>query len=163
MEALRTQLDALQIELYQVQAENRRLREANPQQAQLLDVEEELAQTREENVRLAQQINELGGGSEGAGETRGEQERRLKETIAQLESEAAERERQLDSYMKQLEQSSAALEEMSTRAVKAEQGASCAQEELRNAQDRAELHRLRAVADETRKWEEREARLVQCI
>ena len=51
-EALRTQLDAVQTELH-----NRKIREAEPQQAQLLDVEGELAQTHEENVRLAQQIS----------------------------------------------------------------------------------------------------------
>ena len=58
-EALGTQLDALQTQFYEVQAENRRLREANPEHAQLLVVEDKLTQTREENVRLAQQIHEL--------------------------------------------------------------------------------------------------------
>lgn len=75
-EALRTQLDAVQTELYQLQVENRKLREADPQQAQLLDVEGELAQTREENVCLAQQISELSRDTREEGNTQRESESR---------------------------------------------------------------------------------------
>lgn len=58
-EALRIQLDALQAELYALQAENRKLREAWPEQATLVDVENELAQTREEKVKLVRQVSQL--------------------------------------------------------------------------------------------------------
>jgi len=44
-EALRTQLAALQTDYYALQAENRRFKEANPQQAEALDTERELQQS----------------------------------------------------------------------------------------------------------------------
>ena len=176
-EALRTQLDAVQTDLYRLQSKNRKLREAEPQQAQLLDVEGELAQTREENVhlaqqisklqvqlpnvegelahtreenvRLAQQISEL---NRSAGDD--EQEQSLKETIATLRQEAEERECQL-------EKSRVAVSEVKARASEAEQEASRAGERLYCVQEQAELERLRAIADVTRRWEKREARLVR--
>ena len=92
-EALRLQLDALQTELYQLQAENKKLREAEPQQAQLLDVEGELAQTREENVRLAQQISELSRSTGDEQDERREREQSLRESIATLEDRARASER----------------------------------------------------------------------
>ena len=156
-EALRTQLDAVQTDLYRLQSENRKLREAEPQQAQLLDVEGELAQTREENVhlaqqisklqvqlpnvegelahtreenvRLAQQISEL---NRSAGDD--EQEQSLKETIATLRQEAEERECQL-------EESRVAVSEVKARASEAEQEASRAGERLYCVQEQAELER----------------------
>ena len=57
-EALRLQLDALQHDFYALQVENRKLRERGPLE-ELQDVEQELAQTREENVRLVQQLSGL--------------------------------------------------------------------------------------------------------
>ena len=159
-EALRTRLDVLQTELYQLQTENRRLREAEPEKAQLVDVEGELAQTREENVRLAQQISKLSWSTIDE-EARLEEERDLKETIARLEDEAADREWQLDSYEGRLGVARADLETTTAKALEAEWSAGRAEERLHYAQEKAELDRLRAIADETRKWEEREARLVR--
>ena len=154
-EALRTRLDAMQTELYKLQVENRRLREEKPEQAQLLEVEEELAQTREENVRLAQQISEWSRSAEDE-DMSGKQEQKWKETIARLEDKAGQRERQLDLYQMQLEGSCATLEAMTTRKTEAEQSASRATEKFYHAREHTELERLRAIADETRKWEERE-------
>ena len=153
-EALRTRLDALQT------AENRRLREAEPEKAQLVDVEGELAQTREENVCLAQQISELRWSTVDE-EARLEEERDLKETMARLEDKAADRERQLDSYEARLGVARADLETATARALEAERSAGRAKERLDYVQEKAELDRLRAITDETRKWEEREARLVR--
>ena len=53
------------------------------------------------------------------------------------------------------------LETTTARALEAERSAGRAEERLHYAQEKAELDRLRAIADETRKWEEREARLVR--
>ena len=63
-EALRTWLDALQAQLYELQVANRKLREQNPQAQQLLELEE-LRQSREENVRFVQEISESGQGQAG--------------------------------------------------------------------------------------------------
>lgn len=52
-------MDALQAEFYALQAENRKLREAWAEQANLLDVVNKLAQTREESIRLVQQVSQL--------------------------------------------------------------------------------------------------------
>ena len=93
-EALRTRLDALQTELYALQAENRRLREAQPEQANLVDVENELAQTREENVRLVQQVSQLTQADRPEGDADGEtceaELSKLRRTIATLENEVTE-------------------------------------------------------------------------
>ena len=59
-EALRTQLDVLQSQLYVLEAQNRKLRDERPERAELVDIEEELKQIQEENVRLSQRISELG-------------------------------------------------------------------------------------------------------
>ena len=56
MEALRTQLDALQVEHSAVLAENRKLREAQPELASKADLEGELAEAQAENVRLSQTV-----------------------------------------------------------------------------------------------------------
>ena len=53
-EALRTQLDALRLEV-----ENARLREANPEGAAQTDAETEMAQCRAENERLTQEAAQL--------------------------------------------------------------------------------------------------------
>lgn len=154
-EALRTKLDALQAQVYELQAKNRRLREADPERTGLLDLEEELTQTREENVRLAQQVSELSRNKEGEiRDATEEAEQRLRETIAKLEREAAERD-------EQLEESRAAVAELTKRVAEAELKSSRAEEQLYHAQEMAELERFRAISDETRKWESREARLVR--
>ena len=64
-EALHTQLDALQAQLYELQVANRKLREQNSQAQQLLELEEELRQSREENVRFVQVISKSGRGQAG--------------------------------------------------------------------------------------------------
>ena len=58
-ETLRTQLDALQVERNGLQAGNRMLRDERPDQAHAVDLERELAETREKNVRLSQEVIRL--------------------------------------------------------------------------------------------------------
>ena len=93
-EALRVQLDALQTEYYALQNENRRLREAQPEQANLVDLEDELAQTREENVKLLQEVSQLSrrdrSETDADGETREAELCELRRTIATLEDEVRE-------------------------------------------------------------------------
>lgn len=113
-ESLRTQLDNVQTELYQVAADNRKLRDAEPDRAQLLDVEGELAQTREENVRLAQQISKLSRNREDQ-EARLVEQQSLKETIARLENEAEERDHQLEAYKARLQAAQGDVETLTAR------------------------------------------------
>ncbi len=93
-EALRTQLDAVNTQRYLLEAENRRLREEQPERAEMIHVEEELRQTREENVSLSQRISELSrdraqaDGDEASG-TPGPEDGQLREKLASLEEEAA--------------------------------------------------------------------------
>ena len=85
-EALRTQLDALQREFYAVQAENRKLKEKNPQQAEALELEQELSQSRE-NVQMAQEISELREAAQRGEQTEDAEGDKANETNARLESE----------------------------------------------------------------------------
>ena len=145
-ETLQTQLDALQTQFYEIQAENRRLWEENPQQVELVDMERELTQTREENVALVQQINSLTQTIEEASvvqETIEAEKSSLRRTIDGMETEAA-------TFREQIEQECAGR----TRGL---------EETLERAQREGELERFRAVAEVTRRWEEREARWLRRI
>ena len=127
-EAVRTHLEALQREFYEVQAENRKLKEKNPQQAEALKLEQELSQSREENVQMAQEISELREAAQRAEQTKDAEGDEANETNSSAEEYAHELEGKLE-----------------------------------RTQQEMELERLRAVAEETRKWEEREARLVRRV
>ena len=153
-EALRTRLDALQREFYAVQAENRKLKEKNPQQAEALELEQELSQSREENVQMAQEISEL---REAA------QRDEANETNARLESEITQLHQSLDKKCERLAEKEAALERAVRSTTSAEEYVHELEEKLMHTQQETELERLRAVAEETRKWEEREARLVRRV
>ena len=58
-EALKTQLDILQTRYYKLQVENRKLCEEKPEQVELADFESELTQTKQENISLVQQVDDL--------------------------------------------------------------------------------------------------------
>lgn len=61
-EALRTQLDSTQVELQALQIENRKLREelqGRNDPSKELELTEELVSVREENIRLAKELDEL--------------------------------------------------------------------------------------------------------
>ena len=55
-EALRTQLDELQVQCNLLEVQNWRLQDENPQQPEVLQLECELEETRHENVQLLQTI-----------------------------------------------------------------------------------------------------------
>ena len=156
-EALRTQLDTLQLELYALEVENRKLRDERPERAELVDIEEELKQTQEENVRLSQRISELGQAQEasgGASGTPSPEAGQLQENLTRLEEETAALRWQRAQQAHELEEEREGRKELEARVERAEE----ATQRLRTE---AELERLRAVAEETKKWEEREARWVQ--
>ena len=155
-EALRTQLDALQSQLYALETENRRLREDRPERAERVDLEVELKEMQEQNIRLSQRVSELSV-TEGSGEeVPGAQsssivEQQLQEDLARSEEETAELKQRNAEHVTQLEYEREARRELEERL----DGMA---ETMKSAEREAELQRLRAVAAETKKWEEREAR-----
>ena len=162
-EALHLQLETLQTELCATKAENRR--DANPQQAELLETESELAHTREENVRLVQEVNRLSEVTEGEARTPDEESVEisgLREAITTREREAATTRQSLEKVTEQLREKEEECRGIEKRAERAMGQVQELMAELEQRQRDAELERWRAVAVETRrKWEEREARLVQ--
>ena len=56
MDALRTKVDGLQWEINRLDAENRRLREGNPEASERVDLEAELQQAKSDEVGLTQRI-----------------------------------------------------------------------------------------------------------
>ena len=162
-EALRRQLDALQREFYEVQAENRKLKEKTPQQAEALELEQELSQSREENVQMAQEISELREAAQRAEQTKDAEGDEANETNSRLRGEITQLRQSLDEMTEGLAEKEAALERAVQRATSAEEYAHELEGKLERTQQEMELERLRAVAEETRKWEEREARLVRRV
>ena len=59
VEALRTKLDSLVWENSQLEIENKPLRESNPDQAAMVDLEAELERTKEDTVHLTEQLGGL--------------------------------------------------------------------------------------------------------
>ena len=87
MEALRTKVDGLQWELHRLEAENLRLREANPEASESLD---QLDRTKSEAAELADGVQELERKLEestGDAETRA---RRAELRVRELESQELE-------------------------------------------------------------------------
>ena len=121
-----------------------------------MDIEEELKQT-QENVRLSQRISELGQAQEasgGASGTPSPEAGQLQENLTRLEEETAALRWQRAQQAQELEEEREMRKELEARVERAEE----ATQRLRT---KAELERLRAVAEETKKWEEREAWWVQ--
>ena len=58
-EALRTQLDALQVERNRLMAQNRNRQVEQPERASAVNMEGELTERQEENVRLARTVTQL--------------------------------------------------------------------------------------------------------
>ena len=88
----RTQLDALRSQLYALEAENRKLRDERPERATAIDIEEELEQAQEENIRLSQHISEICEAQKTEALASGAPEaevEKLCEELAQLGEEAA--------------------------------------------------------------------------
>ena len=170
-EALRTQLDALKTDMNVLEAENRRLKEDRPEQATALETKRELAQSREENDRLMQEIGQLKALYEQL--LRGTQEAEaetlpMSEHCSALENEVSELKTNLEKergrHADQSELVSSLREERAGANKHAEAlDERCEQleHEAQRRQRDAELELYRAVAEENRKWEARENRLVR--
>ena len=59
LEALRTQMDTLKREMGQLEIENLRLRDSNPDQERLLELEAELEQSKEEISHLTERLEDV--------------------------------------------------------------------------------------------------------
>ena len=154
------QLDALQTEFHKIEAENRKLKDQNPQGAEALELERELTETQAENVRLVQLLSEAQSNASSDSEKSGEGLPEAHARISELETETEELRRQLAEKSTQLVNAAEALE-CATQEVERVEAYRCelegASSEVRRE---AELELYRAVAAETRKWEKREERLV---
>ena len=170
-EALRTQLDALQVEMNALKVKNRRLKEDRPEQAEIVQSEQELVAVHEENGRLTQELRQLKGlyeqllrgTQEAEAEAQPMSERcvALEHEVSELktslenEREAHARQRELVSNLQG--ELSAALEHVGTEEDRFRRY----ELKVRQQMQEAELEQLPAVAEEKRKWEAREARLVR--
>ena len=171
MEALRLQLDTAQAELNLKEAENRRLREDRPLQATAIDTERELGQARQENERLTAELQQLRELYEQL--LRGTREAEAEETpVAErcvaLEREVTELQSRVNSetamraeHEQRVESLRGELREALEQAERQDEQCRQLETDLQGMQGDAELERLRVVAEETSKWERREARLLR--
>ena len=113
-ETLRMQLDALRTEFHVIKAENRRLREENPERAEVQDLERELQASQEENVRLAQQLSEAGQSDRHSGETN-------QAGLVQLREETRELQQRVNDMSARLAEAEEALQLAQRRAKQAEE------------------------------------------
>ena len=161
-------MDTLKREMGQLEIENRRLREGNPDQEKLLELETELRQSKEEIAHLTEQLGQLpcleqqlsealAQGEELRQELQArcretdeqEGEKQLRESLAQAESDAAE--------------SRSRLKEIEAQATHLATELEHREEELLRVQKDTELQIYRAVDAERQKWEKREERLIEQI
>ncbi len=147
-EALRTQLDTLRLEKQQLEVENARLRESNPNAAAVADVETDATRWREEATQLQADREQLGHElsqlravyEQLVGETEEEQAR-----AAQKDDEVAEKQRADEAAIAELQQE---LDRCTTLLREREANCERCEAEVVRARDSAELQCLRAVAAE---------------
>ena len=87
-ETLSTQLDVLQEEQNGLLAENRKLRNERPDQVRVADLEGELAETQEENVRLSQAVAQLEATCDKARDEAAEREREHRKMVETMMRDA---------------------------------------------------------------------------
>ena len=155
------QLDALQSECNALKVENRRLREEHPAEAKELELEQELAETRGENVRLAQTITRFEGELEAERQGTGDEE--SSQAVQSLCRETEELREKLRDAEARLDEDRAMVAEWQDRAERAARRSEDLEERLQRTAMEAELRELRKVAEVSRKWKEREERLVRRI
>ena len=177
MEALRTQLDNLQWEVNRLDAENRRLREQDPETTSRVDCETELERAKGDVTELSGRVDEYerrlaesAEALEDATRRASEAERRSTELADELQAWTgsgkrtpdAESEGEREEERAELEQALAESEK-NTAAMRGE--IAKLREELRVQKEpdreavlQTELKCLHAVEEERRKWEERESR-----
>ena len=178
LEALRTQMDTLKREMGQLEIENLRLRDSNPDQERLLELEAELEQSKEEISHLTERLEDVPRLEQQLSEALQQGEQLRQEIQArerapdEQESDAAECRKQLEESEAQLRQSlvqtesDAAecrkrLEESEARATRLATELERREQEWQRAQNDTELQIYRAVEADRHKWESREERLTE--
>ena len=137
-------MDSMRLELQALQVENRKLREELQGQndpSKELQLTEELISVREENVRLAKELEEL----------------------TMVCAKGRDDTEELQHLRQQVEEQGELVQERQQALLGAEEEIGRLSEQLIQQQTMAELERFRAVANETSKWEARERRLAQRI
>ena len=159
-EALQIQLDSLRLELQQLQVENARLRDERPEMAGEIDVHGEVDRYREEMVRLTTELGELRQllheSWESEARAAGEAETMTAELVELRERlQASDQQDQVVAGLRSdVERLTEGCQEFEARHDRLTR-------ELEQLHSQAELERYRAVDVERRKWEEREARMVE--
>ena len=172
MEALRTQNDSLQWEVNRLDVENQKLRSANPQASDRLDLESELEQAKGDVVTLTEQVRgyqrqleELTANVEDEQQSTASDLERTREelvaanarsageqqTVAELEEKEIDLEAQPDQLRIEVQEREVNLHELQERV-----------ERERDALTRdAELDRYQALDAERARWEAREKRVLE--
>ena len=145
-ELLRTQLDTVRLEMQQLQVENNRLREGQPEGAALVDARKEADQLRVQSERLAKEVEDL--------RNQLHEARNAEASVAgELDAVTAELQKQREVQRVDAE----LIAQLEARCQKAEERC----EQLETERERAELNYYRKWEVERSKWEEREERLVK--
>lgn len=176
-EALQLKLDTLTSEKNALEAENRRLKEsqsmdsttaAETAAAALAEVQQQLTNERERSLQLAKEKNELQALHDqllkGTAEADRETSRDLEERCQTLTREVSELQATLESERVSKEESRERTEDIQRqlelalqRADEAAERSQQLEQEIYHREQSAELDRYRAVEEERRKWEEKEA------
>ena len=161
-------MDTLKREMGQLEIENRRLREGNPDQEKLLELEAELKQSKEEIAHLTEQLGQLPCLEQQLSEALAQGEELRQELQARCrETDEQEGEKQLRESLTQAEsdaaESRSRLKEIEAQATHLAAELEHREEELLRVQKDTELQIYRAVDAERQKWEKREERLIEQI
>ena len=135
LEAARTELEAVRTEVERHQAENVKLREARPEQAEAVDRTAEVERLK---GLYAQALRDIQAKDE--------------------QVEAVQHE--LDNLRQRLKRQETAAQELQSKCLALEETCDTVHAQVSQARQEGELERLRAVESERAKWEAREARLV---
>ena len=107
-------------------------------------------------MRLAQQLSEAGPSDGHSGETN-------QAGLVQLRKETRELQQRVNDMSARLAEVEEALQLAQRRAKQAEEYVQTLESDRERAREEAELNCLCAVAEETEKWDQREARIIQRI
>ena len=186
LEALRTKLDSIVWEKGQLEIENRRLRDSNPEKATMVDMEAELNRCKADVVHFTEQLGEIPRLEQQLREALEREEGLRQQVEAENLPEAS---REMERLTRELEHAKHDADEARSRAIKSDDRATESDDratglmealererararELESEIDRqgeitmqlqhdAELKRYRALEAEAQKWEAREERLVE--
>ena len=151
-EALQIQLDNLRLEVQQLRVANARLRDERPEVAKEIDAQDEVDRMTAELVELRQLLHESQ-----------ESEARAVDEAKTTKSEFEGLKQQWQNQDQVIARQRGDIERLTGCCKEHEGRYERVTRELDHVHTQAELERYRAVEAERRKWEEREARMVQQV